>query len=403
MPNNPYQQNMQENRLKHQLHVQAHQIEQVFNHYHMPASVNGGLVNQDTVRFDLQTQLASGIHRLRDLKNDLAKSLGIESVKIEQQGEQIQLEVERPYVPPVALLDLMALLKEVPPVTAVLGLAEDGRPVLLDFMHNRITHVLLAGNADAGKTILLRTIATSLALNNRQSNLQLVMLTAQNAQQTTTDNRPTLQPLNYLPHMVADLGHNMATNLEILDFLVNELSYRQQESIKLPHIVVGIDQADKIVVRGGKPVKNALRALIQRGATVGIHLILSTRDPELSGLGKMLYKYLPMRVFGQMTPQDDSTAQVNIIPDHTQVQKLLGEGDFIAVTGQTQTTTHFQAAYIGDYDLHMGLKQLINPRPVVVAEPYSTFRQPENPKDTHDRITTIAKPPTMLKGVVSLQ
>ncbi|MCA9949220.1 MAG: hypothetical protein KDE48_06225 [Anaerolineales bacterium] len=400
MANNPYQQNMQEKRLKHQLHVQSHQIEQVFNHYHVPANVNGGLVKQDAVRFNLQTQLTSGIHRLRDLKNDLAKSLGIESVKLDQQGEQIQLEVERPYTPPVALLDLMALLKEVPPVTAVLGLAEDGRPVLLDFMHNRVTHVLITGTANAGKTVLLRTIAASLALNNRQSNLQLIMLAAQSGQQVTIENHPTLQPLNYLPHMLADLGHNMATILELLEFLVSEMRYRQQESIKLPHIVVGVDHTDKLIERGGKPVKNALRALIQRGATVGIHLILCSRNPDLNGLGKMLYKYLPMRIFGQMEAQFPTSTPTNIIPDSSQFQGLLGEGDFIATTGQT--TTHFQAAYLGDYDLHLGLKQLIKPRPVVIAEPYSTFTQPK-PKETHGRITTSAKPPTMLKGVVSLQ
>ena len=93
--------------LRHQLGVQTRQIDRVLNHHRIPASVSGGEVRPKAVSFDLQTQIAHGLERIRGLKDDLMSALGVGEVAVAQDGGQWQLRVARPDDPPVPLLRLM--------------------------------------------------------------------------------------------------------------------------------------------------------------------------------------------------------------------------------------------------------------------------------------------------------
>ncbi len=395
---------LNQKRLQHQLQVQSKQIERVFSSHSVPATVAGGMVEPRSVRFDVQTQLNSGWERLKNVKTDLKQALGVNDVALQQQGEQVQVQVERPYDPPVALLDLINLVEDIPPGTAVLGLAEDGRPVLLNFLNKEITHILITGSERAGKTELMRTIAASLAFQNRQSTLQLILLDPLRSGPVVNNSTSVLQPLNYLPHMLADIGQKMADILELLDFLTNELQYRLQEKINTPHIVVLVDQADCLVERGGKPVNDAIRKLLQRGQQAGIHLVISMRGKTIPTPTSAWLKYLPMHIVGKIG-QDETIAESDA-SHQTEAENLLGEGDFIATMGRSKT--HFQAAYIGDYDLHMGLQNLLKSRPILLAHSISEKTtpkpepEPEPEPEQRSRISTAEKPLLSNKGVVTL-
>ncbi len=69
-------------RLRHQLDVQTRQIDRVLSRHRIPASVSGGEVRPKIVSFDLQTQISSGLERIRGLKDDLMSALGVGEVKL---------------------------------------------------------------------------------------------------------------------------------------------------------------------------------------------------------------------------------------------------------------------------------------------------------------------------------
>ena len=56
-----------------------------------------------------------------------------------------------------------------------------------------------------------------------------------------------------------------------------------------------------------------------------------------------------------------------IQPTEVEATTLLGEGDFLAPDNSRRV--RFQAAYIDDYDLHMGLSHLYQKRPILLARP----------------------------------
>jgi DNA segregation ATPase FtsK/SpoIIIE-like protein len=65
------QDELQERRLQHQLEIQSMQIEHVFNRHQVDAHVAGGTVKPRLISFNLQTQLATGLERLKVLTDDL--------------------------------------------------------------------------------------------------------------------------------------------------------------------------------------------------------------------------------------------------------------------------------------------------------------------------------------------
>lgn len=348
-------QDMRERRLRHQLEIQALQIERLLSKHDVQGRVAGGSVQPQAIRFDLQMGLTQGWGRLRGLKDDLVRVLGGSGVHLGQENGRISVEIDRQEDIPVPLLDLLPLLETLPPLTAVLGLAEDERPVLLNLVEEDMTHILLAGDEGAGKTTLLRTLALSLALHNRQSQLQ--MLICRPAKAARGDE--LLEPLNYLPHMLASVVKTPPEIEQVVTFLLEEMAYRQKQYIRRPAIVVMVDQIVQVLEESGGKLQQPMTRLLRRGPEAGLHLILTTSRPRDEKLVSWLKSDFPVRIVGQIGEPEKAYAAAGM-PD-SQAEYLLGQGDFLAVGNGEMM--RFQAAFIGDYDLHMTLDDLHRMRP----------------------------------------
>jgi DNA segregation ATPase FtsK/SpoIIIE, S-DNA-T family len=66
--------------------------------------------------------------------------------------------VPRDQPEPVRLLPLCQRIGETPPLTAVLGLDDEGTPLLLRLPSPDMVHVLVAGTTGSGKTALARSL-----------------------------------------------------------------------------------------------------------------------------------------------------------------------------------------------------------------------------------------------------
>ncbi len=379
-------QSYQEQKLRHQIAVQSHQIQRVFSEHHLDARIAGGTVQSQVISFDLQAQLSAGLERLRNLQGDLKNALGVTDVSLVREDGKLQLRIGRPYEPPVPLLPLLEACPDLPPATIPIGLVDDGRPVLVQFDAETVTNVLIAGSSLAGKTSLLRTMAAALALCNRQSELQLVVLDALKSPQTNPSSEGEairhgqqqerlLQPLNYLPHLVTDVVEGLAESASVLQFLADELTYRQEQRVALPRIIVLIDHAVTLLERGGSAVADIVLRLLQRGADAGIHLVLATSRPGAAELDTAMKANLSLRLVGRVESPNEAYQACGF--RGSQADALQGLGEFVAVLGDERT--YFQAAYIGDYDLHMSLTEMYGQhRPRLLAQPFGTrVRMPQ--------------------------
>jgi DNA segregation ATPase FtsK/SpoIIIE, S-DNA-T family len=210
-----------------------------------------------------------------------------------------------------------------------IGLTDDGTPVTLDLKEaardGMGPHGLIVGATGSGKSELLRTLLTGLAVRHSPDLLSLVLIDFKGG--------ATFAPMAQLPH-VAGLITNLADDLALVDrvrdALIGEQQRRQRvlrdagnvDSIReyqirqaageldvngqplepLPYLLVVVDEFGELL--SGRPDFISLFVQIGRvGRSLGIHLLLATQRLEegrLRGLESHLSYRIGLRTFSAM-------------------------------------------------------------------------------------------------------
>jgi S-DNA-T family DNA segregation ATPase FtsK/SpoIIIE len=230
-------------------------------------------------------------------------------------------------------------LSEVPPVTAVLGLEQTGAPLLLRLSSPDVAHVLIAGTTGSGKTALARTLLASLAMYNRQSQVQLVLIDPKGR---------GFGAMAALPHALGGVVSTPEAAVERLRWLVMEMERRDREAISRPAIVVAVDELADLLQSGGAAVEAMLTRLAQRGREAGIHVVACTQKPTAALIGGAMKANFPIRLVGAVASKDEARYASGVTDSGA--EKLEGKGDFLLVA--KGDTVRFQAAWIGSRDFH---------------------------------------------------
>jgi S-DNA-T family DNA segregation ATPase FtsK/SpoIIIE len=364
------------------LHFQADRIEQVLASHKVPTRVTGGTVTPRLVRFQLATPLGIKIRQVAGLSEEIALGLGASSCRVYRQEGRVQVEVPRQDAQTVPLLNLCRRLvtegsrgrHTVPPVTAVLGMDQDGVPLLLRLPSPNVAHVLVSGTTGSGKTALARTIVTSLAVFNSQRNLQLVLVDPKGR---------GFLPFEDLPHLLVPIITCADEALPILQRLVDEMERRDEENRSEPRLVVVLDELADLVQVGGRDMEMLLTRLTQRGREAGVHLVACTQKPTAAVIGGLVKSNFPVRLVGSVASPEDAKVASGLA--QTGAEKLLGQGDFLVVAkGQV---TRMQAAYIKPQQVCELVSQLAlrhrcgSGTPLLLAEATGTDGNKLNPSN----------------------
>ena len=315
------------------LDYQADRIEDVLFSHKLPSRVFGGMVTPRFVRFRLALPMGVKVKQVSNLAEEIALSLGVSSCRVFRQGADVNVEVPRQQAQVVHLLPLCKRLPEVPLHTAVLGLDDRGAPLLLRLSSPEVAHVLIAGTTGSGKTELARSMIASLALFNRQSDAQLVLIDPRGQ---------GFAPFDGLAHLLWPVVRDADEAVSVLKRLVAEMERRDREGCERPRVVVFVDELADLVYAGGREVEHALTRLVQRGRGAGIHVVACTQKPTTAIIGSLVKSNFPVRLVGSVTSPEDAKVASGI--SQTGADRLLGRGDFILVAkGQVM---RLQGAYI---------------------------------------------------------
>jgi S-DNA-T family DNA segregation ATPase FtsK/SpoIIIE len=244
-----------------------------------------------------------------------------------------------------------------PLFTAVLGLCDDGAPLLVRLASPDVAHVLISGTTGSGKTALCQTIILSLVMAHRRSQLQFVLVDPK---------RRAFAPFETLPHLLRPVIGDASEAVQALGELVRLMETRgapikgalgaaQRGAEVTPRIIVVLDElADLMHANaGGKELNEHLTRLVQRGREVGIHVIACTQKPSSQVLGTLVRANFPARLVGKVVSPEDARVAAGI--GGTGAEKLAGRGDFIAVAaGQV---VRFQAAYVSAAEMDQVVAQ----------------------------------------------
>jgi DNA segregation ATPase FtsK/SpoIIIE, S-DNA-T family len=323
---------------RRQLEMQSDRIEAVLASHKVTGRVWGATITPRFIRFQVTTAMGTKVSKVSELSEEIALSLGVRSARVYRKQGAIQVEVPREQPEPVRLLALCQRIGEAPPLTAVLGLDDEGTPLLLRLPSPDIVHVLVAGTTGSGKTALARSLLFSLALYNQPDALRLVLIDPKGR---------GLGPLGSLPHVVGRVAASAAEGVKALAWLVKEMERRDAEGVSSPVIVAGIDELADLLLTGGKAVETALVRLAQRGREAGIHLLTCTQKPSAELVSGLLKANFPARLVGAVASPEDAKVAAGIAG--IGAEKLLGRGDFLLVA--KGDVIRFQAAYASEEEM----------------------------------------------------
>jgi len=354
--------------MRKKLEFQADRIEAVLALNKVPARVTGGTVTPRWVRFQVLPAVGAKISRIKNLSEELAAALDASSCRVSRRGAAVAVEVPRDDPQPVRLLPLYRQLtgergrmekgrmeggrirhspfairhsSPIPPVSAILGLADDGAPLLIRLPSPDVAHILVAGTTGSGKTVLLQAMILSLAMENTPRQVALVLVDPKGC---------AFSPFKSLPHLARPVIREVEEAVEALQSLVR-LMERCGDPSGFPKpkgsVVVVIDELADLLMVGGKAVQRALTRLTQRGREAGIHLIAATQKPTSAVLGPLVKANFPVRLVGRVTSVEDARTASGW--SGTGAERLLGRGDFLAVA--EGRVMRFQAAYVSPAEI----------------------------------------------------
>ncbi len=203
-----------------------------------------------------------------------------------------------------------------------LGTDASGSPVTVDLVRDG-PHALVAGTTGAGKSELLRTLITGLALRSSPADLALLLVDFKGGS--------SLGDCARLPHMtglVTDLDPHLAAR--VLTSLQAELTRREarlaEAGVKdardlpgLPRLVVVVDEF-RVLAEEVPEVMSGLVRLAAVGRSLGVHLVLATQRPA-GVVGADLRANVNLRIALRVR---DSTDSQDVI--ETPAAALLPEG-----------------------------------------------------------------------------
>jgi S-DNA-T family DNA segregation ATPase FtsK/SpoIIIE len=335
--------------MRERLEFQSNRIEAVLSLHKIQAQVTGGTVTPRWIRFQVLPMIGAKISKIKGLSEELAAALDAPNCRVARRGAAVAVEIPRDDPLPVRLMPLYDQLNDseegIPPITATLGLAEDGAPLLIRLPSPDVAHILVAGTTGSGKTVLMQTMILSLAMaNNPAPSLFQMNGSREGLRLMLIDPKGfAFAPFENLPHLARGIVQDAEEATEALQSLVHlmERSGPVSEQAQ-PHIVVFIDELADLLMTGGKPLEQALTRLTQRGREVGIHIVAATQKPSAAVLGPLLKANFPVRLVGRVTSASDARTATGWTG--TGAERLMGRGDFLAVAeGQL---IHFQAAFV---------------------------------------------------------
>lgn len=295
--------------------------------------------------------------RILQMQDDLQMRLAVASVRIQAPipgKNAIGVEVPNAKPRTVSLFEVCAtpaFAHAQNRLVVAMGLDTSGKAIFSDI--EKLTHLLIGGATNAGKSIAVATLLSSLLLRNSPEDLRLVLIDPKRVELAFFAELPHLmypvitdmsEVANVLTHLV-DLMESRYAELESVGAR-NITSYRQKHpDEKMPFVVVVVDELADLMMQEGDECQDLIVRLAQKARAVGIHLVLATQRPSVDVCTGLIKANVPSRLALKTASGIDS----KVILDQTGAEHLVGKGDmlFSPMDGGGKLT-RLQGAYVAE-------------------------------------------------------
>jgi S-DNA-T family DNA segregation ATPase FtsK/SpoIIIE len=101
--------------------------------------------------------------------------------------------------------------------------------------------------------------------------------------------------------------------------------YNQRHKLKMPYIVVAVDEMSDLMLVSGKEIESYVQKLSAMARAAGIHIIMATQRPSVDVITGTIKANFPTRISFQVSSKIDSKT----ILGEQGAEQLLGKGDML--------------------------------------------------------------------------
>jgi S-DNA-T family DNA segregation ATPase FtsK/SpoIIIE len=336
------------------------------------ARLIGTTVGPTVTRYELELAAGVKVNRITALSHDIAYAMASPDVRILAPipgRSAIGVEVPNKARQLVTLGDIL-MSPEAKAATQPLevGLGRDiaGRAVMLDLA--TLPHVLIAGATGAGKSSCINSLVTSLLMRNTPDQVRLILVDPK---------RVELGAYNDLPHLLTPVVTNPKKAANALDWAVREMDMRYESLAevgarditgynamvdrgelptpeapdihgkgyeRLPYIVIVVDELNDLMMVAARDVEASVCRVAQMARAVGIHLVIATQRPSVDVITGVIKANVPSRLAFSVSSLADS----RVILDQAGAEKLIGQGDMLALTASSSRAQRVQGAWVDE-------------------------------------------------------
>ena len=355
------------------LERKAHYLEEKLGEFGVRGNVVGIQPGPVITRFEIKPAPGVKISRFVSYQDDLALVMKAQRIRVVapipgKAAVGIEIPNEEPSLVTLrSVLESRTFQKSHSKLTLALGKTIEGRAYAADLA--QMPHLLVAGATGSGKSVCLNTIITSILYRADPSDVKFVLIDPKKLELTlyrklrhhhlTTReglNEEVITTVNNAVAVLRSLEVEMekryrilaragVRNIEDFNRAVGEgklTSGGDQPFIKLPYLILVVDELADLMVTGAREVEEPIARLAQMSRAVGIHLILATQRPSVDVITGVIKANFPSRIAFQVAAKTDSRT----ILDRNGAEKLLGRGDMLFFHPREAEPVRIHGAYV---------------------------------------------------------
>jgi S-DNA-T family DNA segregation ATPase FtsK/SpoIIIE len=227
----------------------------------------------------------------------------------------------------------------------------------------KMTHVLVAGTTNAGKSVCLNAMIISLICKYSPEELRLILIDPKKVEFAVFEGLPHL--------MINEIIADAQKAVSALNWAIKEMERRYElfgektrsgaavrnideynDSLtdgeeKLAKIVIVVDELADLMSVAKKDIEERIQRLTQKARAAGIHLVIATQRPSVDVITGVIKGNLPTRIAFRVIQEVDSRT----ILDESGAEKLLGNGDMLYKTGGMFNCSRVQGAFLSSEEV----------------------------------------------------
>lgn len=314
-------------------------------------------------RYELQPSVGVKISKITSLADDIALNLATSGVRIEApipNKAAVGIEVPNRSSDMVTIREILSspeFINAKSGLTFALGKDIAGNVKVADVA--KMPHMLIAGATGSGKSVCINGIILSIIYKSSPEDVRLLMIDPKMVElgkyngiphleiPVVTDPKKAASALNWAVSEMLNRYKLFAAN-NVRDLAsYNKLAEGENELVKMPQMVIIIDELADLMMASPGEVEDAICRLAQMARAAGMHLIIATQRPSVDVITGVIKANIPSRLALAVSSQVDSRT----ILDGAGAEKLLGRGDMLFMPLDVNKPIRIQGCYANDAEI----------------------------------------------------